>query len=171
MPAVCDVSSHRQVWSQTRILAHAGTSELVPRLKCKPGHGAHVTRLSAQAGFPRPGTARFSLLPHPPASTSQPCLPSLWSPGTLLRDMVTVRARSLPAISIFHTNFPRGLGGERAGLSPLELGEGKIQGEKVTVINQPVHFCPPPAPTTSLIRTCCALSYTRVPDAALKPIL
>lgn len=32
-------------------------------------------------------------------------------------------------------------------------------------------FLPPPAPTTSLIRTCCALSYTRVPDAALKPIL
>nr|KAF6310727.1 hypothetical protein mMyoMyo1_008777 [Myotis myotis] len=87
--------------------------------------------------------------------------------------MVTVRARSLLAISIFHTNFPRGLGGERAGLSsPLELGEGRIQGEKVTLINQPVRFCmPPPAPTTSLIRTCCALSTARVPNAALKPIL
>lgn len=123
------------------------------------GHGAHVT------GLPLPWLVPPTLalhgspsLPHPSVSASQPCqaLPTPSFPtnptsccsGLLqptLEYMTTVRAKErLLAVSIFHTNFPRGLGGESAGLSPLELGEGRIQGEKKS-INQP--FCPyPPHP-------------------------
>lgn len=82
--------------------------------------------------------------------------------------VVTMRAKESAGDFYFLHKLP-----QRPRQSPLELGEGRVQGEKVTLINQLVHFCPTPspAPTTSLIRTRCALSYTHVPNAALQPIL
>lgn len=73
--------------------------------------------------------------------------------------------------SIFHTDFSSGLGGERAGLSPLQLGEARISGENENALS--TSACSLPLLSSSCSPPCLGCtsralsSCTPVPQAPL----